>query len=146
MKLLIILTLLPALSMAQVSKKVGAYISFAVAGAFDGIAESVKFHKLGEGNKFWDAKTSWQNKWKNGDIKQGEKFFGSSTVFVRTQDGYHFARGLRNDALVVGVAFAISGGEKKKLIYYLIDAVLYMVSYRIGFAATYYTTGKNKKL
>jgi len=37
---------------------------------------------------------SWMNKWKNGDITQGEKFLGSSTVFVWITDLWHFSQSL----------------------------------------------------
>lgn len=35
---------------------------------------------------------SWKNKWKNGDINQGERFFGSSTFLVWLTDLWHFAK------------------------------------------------------
>lgn len=38
---------------------------------------------------FWHKNKSWQNKWKNGDKKQGEKFFGSSRWFVLFTDAWH---------------------------------------------------------
>lgn len=38
---------------------------------------------------FWNYKISWKNKWKNGDPTQGEKFWGSSTIFVSFTDAWH---------------------------------------------------------
>lgn len=38
---------------------------------------------------FWDKSQSWRNKWKNGDPQQGERFLGSSTVFVSFTDAWH---------------------------------------------------------
>lgn len=38
---------------------------------------------------FWVKNQSWKNKWKNGDKKQGEKFFGSSRWFVLFTDAWH---------------------------------------------------------
>lgn len=38
---------------------------------------------------FWVKDQSWKNKWKNGDKKQGEKFFGSSRWFVLFTDAWH---------------------------------------------------------
>ena len=38
---------------------------------------------------FWVKDQSWKNKWKNGDKKQGEKFFGSSRWFVAQTDAWH---------------------------------------------------------
>lgn len=45
----------------------------------------LKFYK----KTFWIKSLSWQNKWKNGDKKQGEKFFGSSRWFVMFTDAWH---------------------------------------------------------
>ena len=38
---------------------------------------------------FWHKNKSWQNKWKNGDKAQGERFFGSSRWFVLFTDAWH---------------------------------------------------------
>ena len=38
---------------------------------------------------FWHKNKSWQNKWKNGDKSQGEKFWLSSTFFVAQTDAWH---------------------------------------------------------
>jgi len=38
---------------------------------------------------FWHKNKSWQNKWKNGDKTQGERFFGSSRWFVLFTDAWH---------------------------------------------------------
>lgn len=35
---------------------------------------------------------SWRNKWKNGNPDEGERFLGSSTVFVRFTDLWHFSQ------------------------------------------------------
>ena len=54
----------------------------------------IKFYK----KTFWIKDLSWQNKWKNGDKKQGEKFWLSSTFFVAQTDAWH----------LFGVLFRIS--------------------------------------
>ena len=45
----------------------------------------LKFYK----KTYWIKAFSWQNKYKNGDKKQGEKFFGSSRWFVLFTDAWH---------------------------------------------------------
>jgi hypothetical protein len=47
---------------------------------------------------FWHKNKSWQNKWKNGDKKQGEKFWLSSRQLVWITDAWH----------LFGVLFRIS--------------------------------------
>jgi len=44
------------------------------------------------GNLFIDPSVSWRNKYKNGDHKQGERFTGSTTIFVFTTDLWHLAQ------------------------------------------------------
>jgi len=38
---------------------------------------------------FWDKVRSWRNKWKGGEPAKGEKFLGSSTIFVSFTDAWH---------------------------------------------------------
>ena len=47
------------------------------------------FDKFG---KWWIPEYSWTFKYKNGDPKQGERFFGSTTIFVGFCDGWHMAQ------------------------------------------------------
>ena len=44
-----------------------------------------KFDKL----CFWSKSAGWTNKYKNNDPQQGEKFLGSTTVFVWLTDAWH---------------------------------------------------------
>lgn len=41
------------------------------------------------GNQFWDNRIAWTNKWRKGDPAQGERFWGSSHIFVFLMDGWH---------------------------------------------------------
>jgi hypothetical protein len=50
-----------------------------------------------------DPAMSWPNKWKNGDKSQGERFLGSSTVFVWITDLWHLCKML----MLLGIALAI---------------------------------------
>ena len=56
---------------------------------------------------FWHKNVSWKNKWKNGDKKQGEKFFGSSRWFVMFTDAWHLFGFLERVSLVI--SFTIAG-------------------------------------
>ena len=68
-----------------------------LASACNGIMDllSFRFHNSvfnGLNNKFWNPSISWGNKWKNRDIKQGERFWGSSRWFVKFTDGWHLIK------------------------------------------------------
>ena len=80
----------------------------------------MKFYK----KTFWIKSLSWQNKWKNGDKKQGEKFFGSSRWFVSLTDAWHLFGLLFR--LCYSVAFACVG--------YLISINIW---YAFGFIVAY---------
>ena len=69
--------------------------------AASGFYRSKLFLTYGLLPKFWDKTMSWKNKWKNGDKKQGEAFFGSSTVFVIFTDGWHHTDFLRDAFFVL---------------------------------------------
>ena len=45
------------------------------------------------------------NKWKNGDPKQGERFLGSSTIFVGLTDAWHLSKLFHNLTLFLGLFF-----------------------------------------
>lgn len=40
-------------------------------------------------NQFWNPRLSWQNKYKLGDKRKGEKFPFSTTILVSFTDGWH---------------------------------------------------------
>jgi hypothetical protein len=55
-------------------------------------------------NQLWiDPAMSWPNKWKNGDKNKGERFPGSSTVFVWLTDFWHLTKFL----MLLFISFAI---------------------------------------
>jgi hypothetical protein len=54
--------------------------------------DSSRFHKLNPG--FWNADISWRNKWKGGMKSCGEKFWGSSRLFVWMSDAWHLFKSI----------------------------------------------------
>jgi len=85
------------------------------------------FPKLTKAENFWNPKFSYRNKWKNGDIKQGEKFLGSSTIFVFLSDAWHLF-GLIRDFSVI-ICFTIITLNP----YYLLIYPLYRLVFHIFF-------------
>lgn len=93
------------------------------------------FSKL-KGN-FWNPSESWKNKWKNGDREQGERFWGSSTVFVSFTDSWHLFKG----AMLVAILSAIITFD----MYYIVEiwwlntliiSTIYALVWFIGFEST----------
>ena len=60
------------------------------------------FKDLGD---WWNPEKSWKLKWKNGDQGQGERFPGSSTIFVSLTDGWHFFQHLFLTFIFLSVIF-----------------------------------------
>jgi len=55
-------------------------------------------------NQTWlKPSLSWVKKWKDGNPKKGERFLGSSTVFVWLTDFWHLAKFF----MLLGIAFSI---------------------------------------
>lgn len=52
---------------------------------------------------FWNPVLSGNNKWKNGDRNQGEKFFLSTTLLVSLTEGWHIGETINVLFLVLGV-------------------------------------------
>ena len=59
--------------------------------------------------QFINPTLSWKNKWKNSDYKQGEKFIGSSTVFVMFTDLWHLCQ------FLMIVSFILSDRKSTRL-------------------------------
>ncbi len=89
--------------------------------------QSVFFTKDFRINRFTDPATSWQNKWKNGDRKQGEKFFGSSTFLVWTTDFWHLAK------TVMLLCFALAIVCYTPIIHPLLDWIIYWIGFGTAF-------------
>ena len=109
-------------------------------GMADGLAEACKFHPNGVtevfGNpQFWDNSLSWRNKYRNGDPSQGAKFPLSTTSLAWLTDGYHLSRMIRNSTIIAAITIRI--GEPKRWYYYIAEAVIYYLTYQLGFTITY---------
>jgi hypothetical protein len=64
------------------------------------VADKISFHfydsifyKLPKKcHDYWNPAESWDNKWLDNDKDNGERFYGSSTVFVMFTDAYHLIK------------------------------------------------------
>jgi hypothetical protein len=109
-----------------------------LAGGFEGISETLQHHypefdmKFPNANQqFWNPSLSWRNKYRNGDYLQGERFPGSSTIFVWTTDGYHLMRMNRNVLLVSSALFY--NREKKTFKQHLLGVCIHSAAFSLGF-------------
>jgi hypothetical protein len=107
----------------------------AVSGLAKAVQDTLTFHfssSVFKNLPAWNPILSWKNKWKNGDPLQGERFWGSSTVFVFVTDAWHLAQFFRINLLFASMIFL----PIDNILYtVLIARVLFSVSFELGFRA-----------
>lgn len=113
-----------------------------ISGMADGTAETLRINYSdfrdvfpNANEEYWNPNISWHNKWKNGDINQGEKFLFSSRGLVFTTDGYHQMRMIRNVTMITAITIPI--GKPKKFKEYIFEGGIYYLSYTLGFTTTF---------
>lgn len=114
-----------------------------IAGSAWGFHEGTQHHwskfqkKFPDANpNYWNPEISWKNKYRNGNPEEGEKFYGSSTVFVAITDAKHLLSFIHRGSLI-GTGICLTIGEKKPLKHYLIGGVANAISFGIGFTFAY---------
>jgi len=124
-----------------------------ISSASNGIMDKLMFHYTTSIFKnlnpsFWNPSVSWKNKWKNGNKSEGERFLGSSTIFVSLTDAWHLFKSIMMNSIRISVViiflqlFNIEGVK----INIIFAAIFYIVLFTIqsfGFHL-FYTLIKNK--
>lgn len=78
-----------------------------------------------------DKANTWKNKWKNGYKDQGEKFPGSSTVFVLFTDFWHGMQAIFLNCMIVAIFFY------KPIVNPVVDFIILSVGLRVTFELIY---------
>lgn len=96
--------------------KIKQYISSAAfvfaSGMFQGSADASRFYHIKNGGWF-DGRTSFKNKYKNGDYKQGEAFPLSTSVLVGFTDNVHFSPMMSNQCEAWGAVMLPYDSNRK---------------------------------
>lgn len=118
------------------------YSFISLGGVCDGISEELlhhyslvkeKFPNIKD--KFFNPEISWHNKYKNGDEKQGDAFFGSSTVFVGVTDAFHFSRSIKQTMWLGGLITFQKGKNFKQTV---LQALISIAVYTTAKGTTHY--------
>ena len=133
---------LPGQQVKQYLKHNAVSLSLCFAGgAFDGFNEVLDFDYPAfkrtfpkANDNFWNPNISWQNKWKNGNLDEGRRFPGSTTIFVWTTDGYHLTKTMTKACITASIVLHI--GKKQRWWKYGLDFLTYSVAYSAGFNLT----------
>jgi len=83
-----------------------------ISGIFNSIMDTLQHHYYNSVFYKWRFNTfiykytnteSWKNKWKDGNKKNGEKFLGSSTIFVWLTDLWHFSKSMQLLTIITAI-------------------------------------------
>lgn len=83
----------------------------------------------------WDPKESWKNKWKGGDPKNGERFPGSSTVFVAVTDPFHLFQSVFLNSLFVALYLICTHTPSVWVL--LLSRVIFGLSFELSYRYLY---------
>ena len=127
-------------------------ILMALAGVCKAVMDTLQFHfdkSIFQGGKttfFFDPRFSWLNKYKNTDPNQGEKFFGSTTIFVAFTDAWHLF-GMINSFLICAaiVLYSPITPIKIKALSILVDFLIIKIAHQSVFHAFYTWIFRAKK-
>ena len=100
-----------------------------IAGLANGIGDRIKFHDPWPDSYFW-SEASWSNVYKNGDPKNGSRFFLSSSVFAFLCDGWHLMKFIQIESLCFALAINATS-------YWVFAYLILRTFYFIGFITMY---------
>lgn len=118
------------------------YSFMSLGGISDGISEELlhhyslvkeKFPNIND--QFFNPSISWNNKYKNGDEKQGDAFLGSSTIFVASTDAYHALRAFKQTMWLGGLITFQKGKNFKQTV---LQALISIAVYTTAKGTTHY--------
>ena len=125
----------------QWRKEIAPITAMFLAGALNGVNHDLLFHYNefestfpNADPQYWNPDLSWRNKYLNGDPAQGEKFPGSSTIFVGLTDGYHSTILARNLFITTSICLSPQTRGWKP---FLTKTLIYSLSYGLGFELVY---------
>lgn len=111
-----------------------------IAGVSEAVMDKLQFHfdrsifSSTSNQQFWNPKISWKNKWYEGDRAKGEKFLGSSTVFVFLTDAWHLFKMFRSLALFLSlfiVGYFLTGFEL--VVLFIFIRLMFGLSFEVTF-------------
>lgn len=118
-----------------------ALILLCIAGAANAVMDTIQFKfsesifkKYQKITQWANPAVSWRNKWKDGKRENGEKFPGSSTIFVWTTDLWHFAQSIMISCFVLAILVC---NRLFSTEYLVLDIILHFVIFKACFSFTF---------
>ena len=101
--------------------------------ACKGVCDTLQFHYQEsyfaglDNDRFWDPDESWRNKWADGEKANGERFPGSSTVFVATTDAWHLFQALQYALIRIALTILVVGYVIRRRIWWMYLACYFAI-------------------
>ena len=112
-----------------------------LAAIFKAVMDKLQFHfeksiflTLG---KWWNPAQSWELKWKNGDVRQGERFWLSSTVLAWTTDAWHFFQMLFLSCWQLAIAIGLTREVIATTICFFALKILFSLTFEVAFSKAF---------
>ena len=99
------------------------------AGIFNALMDTSSEDRLH--SKWWNKTTGANNKWKLGDKANGERFLGSSTVFVFLTDGWHLFQFLFHTSWQLAIAIHLDYWFLMFLLIKTSFSLIFYISYTV---------------
>lgn len=138
MKKLMLLMLL-ALSTVSYGQKFKDYLPSLVCTFLGGSADGLRdasMYRMDGANKFWNGKNSWNNKYRNGDIRQGAAYLGSTSFLAFTTDGPHLTNMFTHQFNGMAMAF-MPADDNKKIGHVFLKVLAYNAVRQVGHSLVY---------
>jgi len=116
------------------------FIIFITAGILEGMMDVIQFHyptskfSTLSNPQFYNPELSWRNKYKNNDPSMGEKFLGSTTIFVGLTDAWHLFKTIRTFMLFFGIIIIITFPF---FLSYVLNVIICRILFGISFTFAY---------
>jgi hypothetical protein len=109
------------------------FLFFAIAAISEAVMDSLAHHFKESwfctfNERFWNPAVSGVNKWKNGDKKQGERFFLSSTLLVGVTEAWHLFKTIRTFTIFCGFGC---------IEYFFTNSIMVTISSRVVFGIVF---------
>lgn len=106
-----------------------------IAGISNAIMDTLQFHfstsRFSQLGEWWNPVESWKRKWKNGNRLDGERFPGSSTVFVFVTDAWHFFKSITFTSMALSIVFY------NPAFTWWLDFILYDLTFSLSFELSF---------
>jgi hypothetical protein len=106
-----------------------------ISGCADGVNQADAAWHIGKGNRFWDYRISFTNKYKDFPTDKRAAYLGSKGLLAWTTDGYHLTRFIDRSFQLGAIGFSLT--EKNNWKQIIKKVIVSVIINRAGFCLWY---------